>query len=226
MPMKSLLIVTSFILLSTPVITSSQCGSGSDRERMLLDARPQENVESAALQDEAAKEPSYRALLVSPEKYTTGGAAYHRKYERCLLAIGFVLAGKKKLSVAEQSIGIYHDRRDVRKERYFLGLDVNAPRGSFDSGDPFEKNAPRVLESQLGDIVSVAYTCSALFAEEHVTGMVIGFRWAGPGGAESLGIWIDKRDLKKYEQRELLLKELIGRSEITNAKGKLVRLIP
>ncbi len=224
--MKRLLILASFLLLSSPLVVSSRCYSGPDKDRMPADVRPQENVESAALQEEAVRDASSRALLVNPEKYTAGGAGYHRKHERCLLTIGFVLAGRKKLTVAEQSIGIYHDRKDGKRERYYLGLDVSAPRGSYDPGDPFEKSAQRILESQLGDIVTVAWSGSALFAEERVTGMVVGFRWSGPGGGESLSIWMDKRDLGKYARRELLLKELIGKSEITNAKGKLVRLIP
>ncbi|TAL39173.1 MAG: hypothetical protein EPN93_02205 [Spirochaetes bacterium] len=224
--MNKFVIVASLLLISSPFSIAAQCGSASERELALLEESRRMNAENASVQDEAARDPSARALLAEPEKYTGGGAALHRKYERCLLAVAYVLTGKKKLAVARGSIGLYHDRKEARGNRFYLGMDIAAPRGSYGGKDPFEKSALRILEAHLGDVIAVAHSCTSLFSEESVAGMAVRFLWEGPGGADSLVVWMDERDLRKYEKSELLLKELIGKSGITDAKGKLVRLIP
>jgi hypothetical protein len=194
------------------MLLSSGCAATSDREKTLMTASGKEN-------------PRYADLLVVPEQYTTNGAAYHKKYYKCLIGIATVLSDEHKLLVVKNSIGFYYDKKENRKDRLYLGIDIAVALDASHQYSSYEGIAVALLEHYLKDMLAVVHSCTSAFQEKEILGTVIGFRWESGGRSESINIWIDKRDVARFEEMQLTLKELISRSVITNTGGKLIRLL-
>ncbi len=188
------------------------CASTSEREKTLLVSSAKES-------------PKFEELLVLPEQYTTSGVVYHKKYHKCLTAIAAVLTEEHKLTVLPHSIGFYYDKRENVKDKLYLGIDISVPLDASYKFSSYEGIAVAILENYLKDILTVVHSCTSVFTESEILGTVIGFKWDNGGRAESINIWIDKRDVTRFENMQLTLKELISKSAITNTSGKLIRLL-
>jgi hypothetical protein len=191
-----------------------RCASSSEREKSLL-LRPVSAGDSR----------TYEGLLVLPEQYTSNGALYHARYRPCLIAIARAVTEEGRLTVEPRSVGFYFDKKENVKNRLYLGLDVVVPADRVRQGVSFESAAVSMLNEYLRSLLTVIHSCTSVFSEEEVVGTVIGFRWEGATRTESMNIWIDKKDVSRFENMRLTLKELISRSMVTNTEGKLIRLL-
>lgn len=199
-------------ILCALLLSSAYCQSTSDRERMLRSVT-KSDVDR------------YQELLVLPEQYTTNGAYYHKKYYDYLIGIARTLSEEQKLSIAEHSIGFYFDKRENNREKLHLGLDVNIPMNAQNRALSYEAMGLRALEQHLQNIIDVLYAGTAVFGENEIHGTVVAFRWESGARTESITIWIDKKEMERFQDKKLTLKELITRSSITNTAGKLIRLL-
>ena len=199
-------------VLCALLLSSAYCQSTSERERMLR----------SVTKSDVDK---YQELLVLPEQYTTNGAYYHKKYYDYLIGIARTLSEEQKLAIARNSIGFYFDKRENNREKLHLGLDVNIPADAQNRGLSYEAMGMSALERHLKNIIDVLYAGTAVFGEKEIFGTVVAFRWESGARSESITIWIEKREMRLFEENKLTLKELITRSPITNTAGKLIRLL-
>lgn len=190
-----------------------QCASTSEREKAVL------NVSHGDMN-------KYENLLVDISQYTTSGAEYHKKYHKYLIGIGRLMVEEYKQSVVDKSIGFYYDKKESRKDRLYLGIDVNAPIDFPSKNYSFERIATIILEKNLKNILTVVHSCTSIFLEKEIIGMVVGFRWEESNRLESVNIWIDEKDVLRFENNQLTLDELISRNSVTNSAGKVIRVLP
>ncbi len=193
------------------VCAATACASAPHREKAILEVPKNETV-------------NYEELLVKPSQYTTNGAAYHEKYHRHLIGIAHTIISKQKLSIQKNSLGFYFDKKENRKDKLYLGLDIVIKTDFAYRGASYEHIASAVMDTHLRDLLAVINSCASIFQEDEIVGMVIGFLWDNSGRRESISIWIDKNDVAKLENMKLTLKELIVRSFLTNTEGKIIRL--
>jgi len=167
------------------------------------------------------KKTAYSDLLVDEIRYTTSGGVYHRKYYRHLIGIAGDISENKKLKVSKGSIGFYYDRKSKNRDSLYLGLDIESGK---EMTAEYERSAIELLNEYLRDVISTIYSCKSIFDEKDIVGMVVGIKWTRNGSAEMVNIWIDKRDVLKYEDSMLTFDELLMRNTVTNTEGKIFRL--
>jgi hypothetical protein len=204
---KKILIVFFLIILTT-------CSSADSREEKIL-----------KYSEDKDKANKYGIFLVNPENYTTMGAEYHHKYYPFLIGIARAVAEDKKIDILEKSIGFYYDKREDKKNKLFLGIDINA---QFDPAIPnpnYQVIALTQLKKYLNDILFVLQSCKSIFQEKEVVGSVIGIKWEREKSIEIVTIWISKDDVIRYEMKELTFDEIIQRNFVTNTEGKIIRLL-
>lgn len=201
------------ILAGLLILSSAQCETTSEREKSILDFS----------KSEAGR---YQDLLIDPGQYTTNGAVYHEKYRNHLIGIARSLSADYKFTILRNSIGFYFDKKLNQRDRLYLGIDMEIPLDeATHSGSSYQHIAVTALETYLKDVLSVINSCATIFGESEIIGMVVGFHWKIRDQRHSITIWIDERDVVRYENRQLTMKELISRSYITNTEGKLIRLL-
>jgi hypothetical protein len=166
----------------------------------------------------------YEKYLVVFDSYTTNGSIYHKKYLDYLYGIAKIFTDEKKAMVSEKSIGFYFDKKENRKDKLFLGVDLIADDKSIDKGMDYDKNVRSVLKQFLKDAMSVLGSCTAILKENEVQGVVIGFIWNRNGVRELVNIWIPKEELNLFYTDSLTLNELVIRSTVTNTNGKIIRM--
>ena len=208
----------------------STCGSVNDKE-ILINRKPiidkveiNNNREKTILNNSDTDISKYDTYLVETDQYTTNGVHYHKKYHKHLIGIARIIINKKGLSIVKNSIGFYFDTKESAKNRLYLGLDIDIPhRANFDN-KPYTKIAAMLLKEHIDNILYTIHSCRSIFTEKEIVGMVIGLLWKAKGTKELLSIWIDKKDVLRYEDNKLTLDELILRNPITNNQGKIIRL--
>jgi hypothetical protein len=195
------------------VLLPVQCASTSEREKAVLNVSHEDITK-------------YENLLVDLSQYTTSGVEYHKKYHKYLIGIGRMLTEEYKLSVVNKSIGFYYDKKESVKDRLYMGIDVNVPIDFTSKNYSFERIATIILEKNLKSILTVVHSCKSIFLEKEIIGMVVGFRWEESNRQESVNIWIDEKDVMRFENNQLTLDELISRNSVTNSAGKVIRILP
>lgn len=201
------------VLAGLLILVSAQCETTSEREKSILNFPTSE-------------EGRYVDLLIDPGQYTTNGAVYHQKYRTHLIGIARSLTADCKFTILKNSIGFYFDKKLNQRDRLYLGIDMEIPLDeTVHAGSSYQHIAVTALETYLKDVLSVINSCATIFGESEIIGMVVGFHWRMRDRRHSITIWIDERDVVRYENRQLTMKELISRSYITNTEGKLIRLL-
>ena len=191
------------VLFATCALTTGE------RERQILDYYTEANRQK------------YADLLVDPQRYTTAGTDFHKKYYGHLIGIAGDIVEKKKLAVEKGSIGFYFDKRSGDRNRLYLGLDIDTKTSSDQS---FEVAAATLIGRDLKEIIQTFNSCRSVFNEKEIIGMVIGWIWSSSGGVEHLSLWIVKEDFTKFEEGKITFDELVQRSSITNTTGRVIRL--
>ena len=166
----------------------------------------------------------YEKYLVAVDSYTTNGGVYHKKYTDYLYGIAKILLTEKTMTIAEKSIGFYYDKKENRKDKLFLGVDVGIADTSVAQAETYEKNARTLTGTFLKDVMGVLHSCTAVLAESEVKGVVIGLVWQRGGARELINVWVSKEDLALFYKNSLTLSELVVRSTVTNTEGRIIRL--
>jgi hypothetical protein len=164
--------------------------------------------------------------LVTLDSYTTNGINYHKKYESYLYGIAGIFIDQEKVALSEKSIGFYFDKRENKKDRLYLGVDILVNSSYVNEQNDYEKNARVVLKGSLGQAMKVMNSCTDILKEPEVKGVVIGFIWRRNEKKELINIWIMKEDMDMYFKETLPINELIIRSSITNTDGRIFRIAP
>lgn len=168
--------------------------------------------------------PEYEKYLVTVDSYTTNGSVYHKKYVEYLYGVAKILLSEKKMTVGERSIGFYYDKKENRKDKLFLGVDLSVPESAVQPSETYEKNARVMMGGYLKDVMGVLHSCTAVLAENEVKGVVIGLVWNRGGAKELINVWILKEDLTLFYRNSLTLSELVVRGTVTNTEGRIIRL--
>ena len=201
------------LILTLILITLATCTSADSREEKIL----KYSVDKEKIS-------KYEVYLVNPELYTTIGVEFHKKYQQYLIGIARYVAEEKNISIMEKSIGFYYDKREKKTNKLYLGIDIIVKL------DPSEQSAYEVvaldqLRKYLNDMLYILQSCKSIFAEEEVVGSVIGVRWEREKTTEMVTIWIDKKDVLRFEKKELTFNEIIQRNIVTNTEGKVIKLL-
>lgn len=201
------------LILTLILITLATCTSADSREEKIL----KYSVDKEKIS-------KYEVYLVNPELYTTIGVEFHKKYQQYLIGIARYVAEEKNISIMEKSIGFYYDKREKKTNKLYLGIDIIVKL------DPSEQPAYEVvaldqLRKYLNDMLYILQSCKSIFAEEEVVGSVIGVRWEREKTTEMVTIWIDKKDVLRFEKKELTFNEIIQRNIVTNTEGKIIKLL-
>ena len=199
------------ILLITAL---TACSSADSREEKIL-----------KYSEDKTKANEYEIYLVNPENYTTAGAEYHSKYYPYLIGIARSVTEDKKITLAERSIGFYYDKREDKKDRLFLGIDIITQMDTTLNNANYEATALAHLKKYLNDILYIMQSCKSIFLEQEIVGSVIGIRWERGKTSEMVSIWISKQDVIRYEMKELTFDEIIQRNFVTDTEGKIIRLL-
>jgi len=211
-------IINSLVLMV--VMFLSTCGSSSvkdnDSDKIAL-----EREKAILKQYSESRKEKYADLLVDVERYTTRGGYFQKKYYKYLIGVAGDITENKNLKIGKGSIGFYFDKKSNKRDRLYLGLDVNL--GAISSTN-YNNVAIALLKEHIRPIVNTINSCKTLFEEKEIIGMVIGFKWTSPDYNEQVNIWIVEDDVFKFENNKLTFDELIQRSTITNTTGKIVRL--
>lgn len=189
----------------------STCSSTDNREKKILD------FTEIGIN-------KYEVFLVDIDKYTTSGADYHRKYYKYLIGIARIAIEENKLNVVEKSIGFYYDLKENIQNKLYLGLDISPSPDTPLQYSSYEQVAVVLLDRYLSDILYILNSCKTIFSEEDIFGTVIGIEWTRFNRAESVTIWIDRKDIISFENNKVTLKELIQKNYVTNTEGKIVML--
>ncbi|PKL16884.1 MAG: hypothetical protein CVV49_13900 [Spirochaetae bacterium HGW-Spirochaetae-5] len=163
----------------------------------------------------------YTDLLVNIRSYSTNGGYYQNKHEKSLLSMAGEIIEGQDLEISKESIGFYYDKKSARTDRLFLGVDINIEKeGSLDYG----RFSVKLIKENVSGIVDLMFKYKALFSEEEVFGIVIGFKWFENGSGQQVNIWIKKDDLRLFYDSKITLNEMYQRSTITNTIGKIILL--
>jgi hypothetical protein len=196
-------------ILIAPLALSVCASAGAQREQALLN------------QYSDSKKDKYHELLVSRERYTSGGISYHEKFLKYLIAIATDVVENKKITIEKGTIGFYFDKRSSDANKFFLGIDVNSGKTSART---YGLAAVRLFRKSLRDLIDTVNSCRSIFYEDEIAGMVIGWKWERDGASESATIWISKEDLTVFNEHRITVDELIQRSTITNAEKRIILL--
>lgn len=191
------------------VLFFATCALTTEREQKILDYYNDQNKEK------------YADLLVDVQRYTTSATEYHNKFIRYLIGIAGDIVEKKKLAVDKGSIGFYFDKKSGDRNKLYLGVDIDT-KGNYDQ--PFENVAVTLVRRNLRDVVQTINSCRSIFSEDHIAGMVIGWKWTSRGGSEHVSVWILKEDFIKFEDNMITFDELVQRSFVTNTAGRVIKL--
>lgn len=201
------------LILTLILITLATCTSADSREEKIL-----------KYSEDKEKISKYEIYLVNPELYTTIGVGFHKKYQQYLIGIARYVAEEKNISIMEKSIGFYYDKREKKTNKLYLGIDIIV-KLDISVQPAYETIALDQLRKYLNDMLYILQSCKSIFAEEEVVGSVIGIRWEREKISEMATIWIDKKDVMRFEKKELTFNEIIHRNIVTNTEGKVIKLL-
>jgi hypothetical protein len=182
------------------------------------------NAEKIDVLKYAGTELKYEKYLVSVDSYTTNGSVYHKKYLNYLYGIAKIFIDEKKIDVSEKSIGFYYDKKEKRKDKLFIGVDLVVPEERIKYGDDYIENARALIGQYLMPTMNVLSSCTDILKEDEVKGVVVGLAWTRNGMRQVVNIWISKDDMELYYADGLTLNELVIRSTVTNTEGGIIRM--
>ncbi len=163
----------------------------------------------------------YTDLLVDVKSYSTNGGYYQNKHEKFLLSMAGEIIEGQDLEISKGSIGFYYDKKSGRTDRLFLGVDINIEKeGGLDYG----RYSVKLIKENVNGIVDLMFNYKALFNEEEIFGIVIGFKWFENGSGQQVNVWMKKDDLSLFYDSKITLNEMYQRSTITNTIGKIILL--
>lgn len=158
--------------------------------------------------------------LVPAESYTTAAINYHTKYKESLLSIAEELTNKN-IKIGEKTLGFYYDKNANDKNSFYVGLDSILPRAT---GSDYLSRAKAVIYTSLKPVLETVNSREEIFSESNVAGMAIGFKWRNAGASEQVSIWIPKYEALSYRGDSMPFEELVYRSFLTNAIGRIIVL--
>jgi hypothetical protein len=170
----------------------------------------------------AQADASFDKYLVAEDSYTTNGIIYHKKYINYLYGIAKLIKNEHKVEIGERSIGFYYDKRENRKDKLFLGVDIIMPEQLVSPELSYEKNARFFVNKYLRQTMNVLVSCTDILGENEVRGVVTGFVWQRNNVKELINIWIRKDDLSLFYSNQITMTELIVRSTFTNTEGRII----
>jgi hypothetical protein len=210
--------VIFFIML----INAAACATGQTVDDSVKDdVKPlfKENGNTDVVKNVDTKK--YTDLLVNIKSYSTNGGYYQNRHEKLLLSMAGEIIEGQDLEISKESIGFYYDKKSARTDRLFLGVDISIEKeGSLDYG----RFSVKLIKENVGGIVDLMFKYKAVFSEEEVFGIVIGFKWLENGNGQQVNIWIKKDDLRLFYDSKITLNEMYQRSTITNTIGKIILL--
>ena len=192
--------------------------SAAPSDRFIADASSR-NEKDVKKEKNEKKEKKDKSYFIDPDKYTTDGAKYQQKYKSSLQSIISALL-RSNMVIKEESVGFYFDKQSDNKKLY-VGLDLMVDSVS---GKDYGARAGSVIKSNVKYVMDTIISQKAFFDEEQITGIVIGFLWKEKNVDEQVNIWIQSSDAMRCRNNELTLDELIHRSFLTNAQGRIIIL--
>jgi len=151
-------------------------------------------------------------FLVNPDKYTTDGGIYQKKYQSNLISI--IDRVKHSMNVGEESVGFYHDKKANDGRRLYVGIDIIIENAA---GADYGVRAKTVIYNNLVPVIESVNAQKILFKEERIAGMVVSFKWKGD---EQINVWINAADVERFINRGMTLDEVVQRSGLTDGEGK------
>ncbi len=200
-----------FIFVILPVLFLIGCRTMSEREKTIL-----------AYSESSGD--SYDQYLIKQKQYTSSGVVFHKRYYKYLRGVAKMIIDEKKYHIVRNSIGFYYDKKSHDKSKLYLGLDLDVEPDSELVVSKYGNRALSLLKKYTPELLKVVFSCESIFSEDDVVGIVIGLRWKVYGEAEVVNIWVDKKDIIRFEKTELSLSEIIDRNVITDTNGKVIRL--
>jgi len=155
-------------------------------------------------------------FLVNPDKYTTDGGMYQKKYRSNLISI--IDRIKNSMNIGEESVGFYYDKKANNKQRLYVGIDILMEDVA---GADYGMRAKTVIYNNLVPVMESINAQKVIFKEERIAGMVVNFKWKG---GEQVNIWVNAADVERYLSRGMTLDEVVHRSELTDGQGKMIIL--
>jgi len=163
----------------------------------------------------------YKDLLVDIRAYSTNGAYYQKKYEKNLLSMAGEIVEDQDLEVAKGSVGFYYDKISERRDRLFLGLDINIEK---DNALDYGAFSVSIIKENVNGIIDLMYKYNSILSENEIAGIVIGFKWKDGKNSQQTNIWMNKGDIGLFYNRGITINELYQRSTTTNSSGKIILL--
>jgi hypothetical protein len=209
-----------FFLLGIAVLLST-CASSPIKNNVNVEEKRVEREKAILEGYSDEKGDKYASLLVNPERYTTNGAQYQKKYYRHIIGIATDIIENKKMTIETGSMGFYYDRKSADRDKLYLGLDL--VMGDMANRD-YAQVAQGLIDTNLKLIMETMNSCKTLFLEDQIVGMVIGFKWTVTGEARQINVWMLEDEVVRYENSRITFDELVQRSTLTNTEGKVIML--
>jgi len=163
----------------------------------------------------------YKDLLIDINRYSTNGGSYQKKYEKYLLSMAGEIVEGQDLEVSKGSVGFYYDKISEKKDRLFLGFDINVEKeNTLDYG----KFSVNIIKENVNGIIDLMYKYNSILSENEIAGIVIGFKWKDGKSFQQVNIWMRKEDIQLFYNKGITINELYQRSAITNSNGKIILL--
>ena len=167
-------------------------------------------------------EEKYQPYLVDSEKYTSQiGKEIHLKYYKHLLGIAEDLANNKNLKIKEGSLGFYYDKNLPEQKKLFFGIDVVVDKVTESD---FSDACLLIFKKNIYKIADTIKKNNFFENDKDISGFVLSFEWDKNDPQQKFIIWINKKDLFKFLAKKIIFNEIIERSALTDAKGKIITL--
>lgn len=163
----------------------------------------------------------YKDLLVDIRGYSTNGGYYQKKYEKNLLSMAGEIVEYNDLEISKGSVGFYYDKISERKDRLFLGVDINVEK---DNALDYAKFSVNIIKENVNGIIDLMYKYNFILSENEIAGIVICFKWKDGKNFQHVNIWMKKEDIGLFYNRGITINELYQRSTITNSNSKIILL--
>jgi hypothetical protein len=163
----------------------------------------------------------YKDLLVDIREYSTNGGYYQKKYEKNLLYMAGEIVEDQDLEVSKGSVGFYHDKISAKRDRLFLGIDINIEK---DNALDYGKFSVNIIKENVNGIIDLMYKYNFILSENEIVGIVISFKWKDGKNLQHINVWMKKEDILLFYNRGITINELYQRSTTTNSNSKIILL--
>jgi len=220
--MKRFFILATLLILSNCASTQPNSKNNQQAIKKNTSIIAKKNREKKILSNYSkVADNKFSSYLVNPRRYSTNGEYYQKRYHNLLISLAEDISSRKNLDIVKGTLGFYFNKMSNDKSKLYLGLDI---KSNYKTEESFNVTALKFLKKYLKSIIFSVNSCSSVFEQKEIVGMVIGFRWEGAYGEDQVNIWIKKKDVFLFEKSKLTFSELIIKSFITNYSGKIVKL--